>query len=418
MSKWLLVSAEVAPGVLGASLTRYLPIMGIQRVLTVEARAEFLFRSASTLSKLYVVVSANSRSDATTVRLRKNGANGNQLVTIPAGATGAFEDPVNSDSFLISGDTAATQVVTGAGAGSITITLISYIHEDTSDNAIIGFCLTFALTTGFFSLFTGNAYSYGTESPTQYRIRQSAIFSRLRVRINSNTRNGTTTMTLRVNGADTALSISVPALGTGEYEDTTNSISVLPGDLVDLYCVRGGAAGALTMDVLQLMVTSPSRPQGVDLGADPSAGRVGFGQTRFLPLEDTGFGDVEAEAQVKAREPFTARNYFALVESNSLNAAATIALRLNGVNTALSITIPASATGAFENVSDTVQVRSSDLVNHVGDGSAATLGGISFYLIALEQGSKAFRSPTRTEVPSRTSVGVAASAVPRSSADP
>ena len=79
---------------------------------------QILYRSPGTLSKLYVRVTANSNVGSVTLRVRKNGANGNMFVTIPAGATGAFEDTVNTDT-VAAGDKLNYQSTTGGATGTM-----------------------------------------------------------------------------------------------------------------------------------------------------------------------------------------------------------------------------------------------------------------------------------------------------------
>jgi len=79
----------------------------------------------SIFSNLLVHVINNSITVSdTTVKVRKNSADGNGLVSIPAGATGFFEDTSNSDSFA-NGDKLAYVIITPATTGEIGISMIS-----------------------------------------------------------------------------------------------------------------------------------------------------------------------------------------------------------------------------------------------------------------------------------------------------
>ena len=76
----------------------YIPIGGYGRAGTaVESDVKTRIGFPATLSKLRFYVRDNARSDITTVRLRINGSDGNQVQVVPAGTTGWFEDDVNTD---------------------------------------------------------------------------------------------------------------------------------------------------------------------------------------------------------------------------------------------------------------------------------------------------------------------------------
>jgi len=67
-------------------------------------------------------VAANTYSQGTVLKLRKNGADGNQAVTVPATMTGVFEDVAHTDAFGESDD--VNYSFSGGFSGSITISSI------------------------------------------------------------------------------------------------------------------------------------------------------------------------------------------------------------------------------------------------------------------------------------------------------
>ena len=69
--------------------------------------------AAYTVSKLQTYLPVNTVSAASTLKLRKNGANGNQSVSLTASTTGFFDDASNSDA-LAATDTIDYQCITGA----------------------------------------------------------------------------------------------------------------------------------------------------------------------------------------------------------------------------------------------------------------------------------------------------------------
>jgi len=89
---------------------------------TTEAEPKIQHGIAVDTSNLRCYVPTNTYSAAATLRMRKNGANGNQSVSITASTTGWFEDSVNTDSFGATDD--MNWSIVGGTTGSITTTAI------------------------------------------------------------------------------------------------------------------------------------------------------------------------------------------------------------------------------------------------------------------------------------------------------
>ena len=103
-----------------ANSTNYFPINGDVESGSVEADRKTKARDAFTLSQLTISLSANTVTAASTLRLRKNGANTAMVVTITASTTGVFNDNTNTES-VTSTDDLNLSLVTGATGTSMTI---------------------------------------------------------------------------------------------------------------------------------------------------------------------------------------------------------------------------------------------------------------------------------------------------------
>lgn len=66
---------------------------------TVEAESKFRFGLSIKTTNFRVRMLTNSYTGSCTARVRKNGADGNQVLTIASGTTGWFEDTTNNDTF-------------------------------------------------------------------------------------------------------------------------------------------------------------------------------------------------------------------------------------------------------------------------------------------------------------------------------
>jgi hypothetical protein len=106
--------------VYNAATTTYEPLMGKNLAAATETDASMRFPVATELSLYEVYVSANSVSAASTIRPRKNAANGVGAISVTANTTGWFEDTGGVDGFAIA-DEGNWQVVTGATGTSLTL---------------------------------------------------------------------------------------------------------------------------------------------------------------------------------------------------------------------------------------------------------------------------------------------------------
>src|SRR5215212_809679 len=84
-----------------APVTLSVPIFGYALPFggTVDVDALINCRPAGTFSNLYLYVEFNDATGASTLRLRKNSANANQVISIAVASSGAFEDTTNTDTF-------------------------------------------------------------------------------------------------------------------------------------------------------------------------------------------------------------------------------------------------------------------------------------------------------------------------------
>lgn len=108
-----------------------------------------------------------------------------------------------------------------------------------------------ALLTGspgstFFRTFLGHSTAASTENLSQSYMNRSGNISSARLLVGSNTSDGTCTVTLRKNSADTNIQFSVPAASTAVVTDS-DTVSYAPGDLLGWRIVCAGTSGVITV---------------------------------------------------------------------------------------------------------------------------------------------------------------------------
>jgi len=225
--------------------------VGICQPNATEATVQYLFRIPAILSNLRVVVGSNTLAGATTIRTRRNGVNGNQLVNIPAGATGQFEDVINSDN-VSNGDLVDYEQIAGGVGGDIAVYVLQVKSTGVGRQLGLGRGDAVAHPAGITTYLPleGDPSNDGPEAWCQARPRTDLVVGNLCVRVTGNGNPGSV-VRLRKNGANGNLSVAIPGLATGIFEDTLHSDSLATTDLVNYQLVTG-AVITITLIGLQL----------------------------------------------------------------------------------------------------------------------------------------------------------------------
>lgn len=203
---------------------------------TTENREQFKFKTAGVLKNFFALVSTNTlNTAATTVRTRKNTANGGMSVSVPAGATGTFEDISNTDTIAVDDLVDIQWSVASGGTGNLSMGSAGFDFVSTNGK----YHLAIATSTGqSFSLNTTTYIAPGgsivaantTEDNVKALAGLGATLSNLEAFVSANTITATTTLRTRKNGANGAQALSIPSSTTGYFEDTSNTDLVLDSD--------------------------------------------------------------------------------------------------------------------------------------------------------------------------------------------
>lgn len=110
-------------------VTTYYPFAGALRTSTTEADMQAEPNLIFTGSLAQANITANTVVESSTVRLRINGGNGNQVVSLTGLTTGVFQDTSNVDS-IVADDLINYSLVTGATGTSLVIRSISMVGSN------------------------------------------------------------------------------------------------------------------------------------------------------------------------------------------------------------------------------------------------------------------------------------------------
>ncbi len=208
-------------------------------------------RGDGALDKLQVYCSGNTRVTDSTVRVRINNANGNGVVTIPAGMTGWFIDISNSDT-VADGDVFDV-IILGGGTGSTDLILQGALVDYTATGSELKtpFLMGSNLSTAASSTTASNTttalgeMTFVSGTATRFTLPYDAVFSDLHIYVSTNPSSTDRTLSLNVEGTPTTLALTIPASsGAGFFSDLVDSFAVETGEDISVQ-LTGSASGTL-----------------------------------------------------------------------------------------------------------------------------------------------------------------------------
>ena len=263
----------------------------------------------------------------------------------------------------------------------------------------------------FFSLNGSIEDDLTAEARAQIPVRDAGTFSKLFVRVFSNTTTtAVATVTLRKSLADTALLVSITAGTTGIFEDQTNTVAFAATDEADYeFTVPNQTGSAKTVSITQVGVQFAPDTAGNSISFLAATGNAGgfFSEstTLYYPPSGGSFFDTPFEANTKyrIRVATTTSDFYVYIQSNARTTATTFGTRKNGAAGAQSVSVGATATGAFEDTTNSDSLADGDDYNYfsttgtgtgtivpiVGCTTAITTGG-EFFLIANDAVGSSF----------------------------
>jgi hypothetical protein len=334
---------------------------------TTEANVEQQWYDSGTISYLTAYVSANSAGSTNTIYLRVNGANGNQSLTITAGATGEFIDSTNTDVYA-DGDTVS--IFYDRTGSSTTINFVG-AHVTPDSGAVMKLSAVGETTwannnsTRFVPLSGEAGYSSAigvTENATvEFPFDCAGTIENLNCYVSANARPNAVTVRVRRNNVDSSLVISIAAGTTGLFSDTTNSRSISVGDTANYSILLGSGGGNFTSQYISCdFKTTDGKTMAFASNVLVRAGVVN-GVTRYGPIfggiastgGTTGYG-------IKMRCSGTVSKLRVYCSANTGNTNAVCTVRKNASNTSLVATVTASTTGEFADTSNSFTFSSGD----------------------------------------------------------
>lgn len=235
----------------GSGDTEYAPISGLNRNSTgtnnTDAETRCEMQVGGTFELLRTYIHANSYATlAATLDLRKNGADGNQSISITAATTGYFEDNTNTDTF-VAGDDMNYEATGPAESGTIDFQFIAVNSDNTADAFDLigshGRSESGVGTDGNVPICGDAAWTEADDNASNIEFPFDCTFSDLRFYLITNSGSDVVDFGMDIAGSNGSGSISAAsgAGTTGLFSDTSNSETSTAGDAISFWATQTGA---------------------------------------------------------------------------------------------------------------------------------------------------------------------------------
>ncbi len=307
------------------------------------------------------VLSYYGPSNTLRIHLTVNGVS-TQLIAPPAGATGRFENLTDVVT-VADGDLVAWRFQ-GSGApytnscGPLTAVFESASGAPSQNLIASGVSTAWGTGTSYAAPAGAVGSVPSSELSNTDIARAAAVYSHLKIRVNTNTRTNDGTLYFRQNGADTALTVTVPAGTTGRFEDAVNTVAVVPGDVIGYRFDGGGGSGNL--NVLWLGSRATAADGKFDLFSSAPGAGSNINAAGYIPgVGSSSASAVEDSVQIKVH--LDAEVSHLRVYMSQINGTATFVTRINGVDGNQTLSVPTSTSGYYEDSTHVDAVFEGDL---------------------------------------------------------
>ena len=359
------------PTSVAASTTLYINLAANARLsgtVTAETNLQTTYRSAGTLSNLYINILTNDRA-ASTLRTRVNVGNGNMNVSITGSTTGKFEDTVNTDS-VTAADEWNYSLATGAGGTVFTFSTVMTLFAATTNTVSrIGASLETSYTTAsttFIGPLAGDLQlvASAADSLNGVTYRTAGSLANLFINIKNNARTTTSTLRSRVNSANGNLVISILSGVTGFLEDTVNSDTLSSGNLINYSLTTGTGTESMSVAGVSADFTTTNN-QAMYTAASGAGQVVNAGVTTYAHLSGSlRFNTTESNMILETNLAFTASLLQCNISANTIVLDSTLTLRKNSGPGNQVVTITALTTGIFQDIVNTDSIVATDTLDY------------------------------------------------------
>lgn len=206
----------------------------------------------------------------------------------------------------------------------------------------------------------GDITNSTTESIAQTLMRSGGTATFLFINLASNSITVTNTITFRDNSTTGNMTISITASTTGIFEDTSNSDTISAGDLINI-SYPSQSSGTFSATVVGFIFSATTNT----VTRLAAMGNVTYNNLGVIALDGLSKATTtEANAKCRQQNAGTLKNLAVNVTSSDGAQADTLISRQNGANGNLTLSIPKSTTGWFEDTSNSDTISGGDDFNY------------------------------------------------------
>lgn len=298
------------------------------------------------IHEVYVRTNTASASSTSTVQ---TGSTDIDVLTIGAGATGKF---TASPAYALPNPWDANELFTKGGTGSVIVPAFSYVVESGAGDPVLTLLqwhsdgqpkLNSATT---YSAMPHGSKDFVVASSTAMTMPADLTLRNCRVGWITSTRTHTTDWKLQKNGVDTSFVFSWSNSDNTQWkEDTTNTVTVVRGDTLNVQAITGAGTGQSEFNAWGVFAES-TNGEFLLTAAKSSATSFAANATVYVPISgELHSRSTESEATYDAPFPFTALRLWVEVSSNTMTFGAgtvgniNVVVRKNGADTDLKVSI-------------------------------------------------------------------------------
>lgn len=225
-----------------------------------------------------------------------------------------------------------------------------------------------------------------TEANVQNKVRSTGTLENLRLYIDVNTLAATSTLVVRNGGVDGNSTISISAGATGYAEDVTNTDSFTSGDFISLKFTRATSGNIRFAHIGYDYITSTAIHTFGAYNVSTVAGTAAstsyyspaFGEaTAITTLTDVSRTYIPCAGTAKLMSFYVTQN------TRSTNTI--VKMQINGVDSGITYTVPASTAGFIEDTVNTATIAQGDIINFVRvNGTGSGSFNMSFFSLSIE----------------------------------
>lgn len=225
-----------------------------------------------------------------------------------------------------------------------------------------------------------------SESDTQVKVKTPGVFRNFRIYVVKNNLDNDIVIRSRVNGSYGNISVTIPANTTGEFTDYVNTDTLA---IDNEYCFEaelgvGGWADFSSMTI-EYHHTADNGEFDIYAGTPGSASTlVAAGGARYgTPMGRLNHTSVEEDVSMSFGFDCGAKKFRAKITSNTCTNDQVFVVSVNGVETALTFTVPAGMTGEFIDDVNEITIGADDRVSTKYTGSGSGSLGVQYIAMVI-----------------------------------